>query len=196
MGGATIWITGLSGAGKTTLAGLVAAELQRRGLPVEVMDGDADFPHLFAGPAFTTEVRNRHVRRIGFVCNLLSKHGVYAIASAVAAHREVREAVRAEADGRFFEVYLATPLDACARRDVRGLSARAFAGEFTDFPGVTGPYEPPLAPELTLLTDIEPPDASARRIISALEERGFLQHESARAASTMEERRELPDAER
>jgi adenylylsulfate kinase len=175
--GATIWITGLSGAGKTTLAGLVAAELRRRGHPVEVLDGDAVVPHLLAGPVATIEERNENLRRIGAVCNLLSKHGVYAIASAVSAYREIRDEVRAAAGGKFFEVYLATPLADCARRDVKGMYARAFAGDVKDFPGVTGPYEPPLNPELTLLTNAAPPVARARRIIAALEEHGVLARE-------------------
>lgn len=174
MHGATIWLTGLSGAGKTTLAGALAAELRRRGQRVETFDGDEALPHLYDGPGFTIEQRNEDLRRLGFVCNLLSKHGVYAIISAVAAYRAIREEVRAAADGRFFEVYLATPLAECARRDVRGLYVHAFAGRIADFPGVSGPYEPPLDPELTLLTTTEPPEASAQRVIAALQERGLL----------------------
>ena len=126
--GATIWITGLSGAGKTTLAGVLAAELRRRGQRVEAFDGDEALPHLYSSPDGTTDQFNDDLRRLGFVCNLLSKHGVYAIASAVAAYRAIRDEVRAAANGRFFEVYLATPLADCARRDVRGLYAHAFAG--------------------------------------------------------------------
>ena len=174
MAGATIWITGLSGAGKTTLARLVAAELRRRGQPVEVLDGDEVRPHLFAGLPRSKEERNAVVRRLGFVCNLLSRHGVYAIAAAVAPYREVRDEARTEANGRFFEVYLATPLADCARRDVRGMYAKAMAGEIEHFPGLDVPYEPPLEPELTLWTNAEPPEVSARKVIAALEDRGFL----------------------
>ena len=174
MSGATIWITGLSGSGKTTLARLVAAALRQRGQRVEVIDGDDDLPLLFDRPARTPAERDADLRRIGFVCNALSKHGVYAIAAAVAPLRGVRDAVRAAADGRFFEVYLATPLEACAARDVKGWYTRASAGELPHFPGVSGPYEPPLAPELTLLTDAEPPEVSAARIVTALEGHGFL----------------------
>ena len=180
MAGATIWITGLSGAGKTTLARLVAAELRRRGQPVEILDGDEVRPHLFAGLPRSEEERNAVVRRLGFVCNLLSRHGVYAIAAAVAPYRAVRDEARAEANGRFFEVYLATPLVDCARRDARGLYAMALAGEIEHFPGIAVPYEPPLDPELTLLTSVEPPEASASKLIAALEERGFLEPEPAR----------------
>jgi adenylyl-sulfate kinase len=180
--GATIWITGLSGAGKTTLAGLVVAELRRRGQPVELLDGDEVRPHLFSGLPLLKEQRNEVIRRLGFVCNLLSKHGVYAIAAAVAPHREIRDEVRAAADGRFFEVYLATPFADCVRRDVRGMYAKALAGEIENFPGISVPYEPPLAPELTLLTHTELPEASAGRIIAALEQRGLLDAEEPPAA--------------
>jgi adenylylsulfate kinase len=173
VGGATIWITGLSGAGKTTLAGLVADELRRCGHRVEVLDGDDVRPHLFKGIPRSKAERNEVVRRLGFVCNLLSAHGVYAIAAAVAPYREVRDEARAGANGRFFEVYLATPLDDCARRDVRGLYAKAAAGEIEHFPGIDVPYEPPLDPELTLWTNIEPPEISARTVLIALEHCGF-----------------------
>ena len=179
--GATIWFTGLSGAGKTTIGDLVAAELRRRGQPVEIMDGDVVRTHLSKGLGFSKEDRDENIRRIGFVCNLLSKHGVFAIAAAISPYREIRDEVRAAANGKFFEIYVATPLDECARRDVKGLYAKALAGEIKNFTGVSDPYEPPLNPELTLDTLGETPAESARRVIEALEQRGFLERELAGA---------------
>lgn len=177
MSGATIWLTGLSGAGKTTIADLVAAELRRRGQPVEVMDGDVVRTHLSKGLGFSKEDRDENIRRIGFVCNLLSKHGVFAIAAAISPYREIRDQVRAAANGKFFEIFVATPVEECARRDVKGLYARAFAGEIKNFTGVSDPYEPPLNPELRLATIGETPLRSARRVIEALEAGGFLERE-------------------
>src|SRR5206468_5152769 len=148
MTGATIWFTGLSGSGKSTVADLVTAELERRGQPVEVMDGDVVRTHLSKGLGFSKEDRDENIRRIGFVCNLLSKHGVFAIAAAISPYREIRDQVRAGADGKFLEIHVATSVEECARRDVKGLYAKAFAGEIKNFTGVSDPYEPPFNPEL------------------------------------------------
>lgn len=183
MSGATIWFTGLSGAGKTTVARLVEAELKRRGQPVEVLDGDIVRTHLSKGLGFSKEDRDENIRRIGFVCNLLSKHGVYAIAAAISPYREVRDEVRAAAHGRFLEVYVDCPLEECARRDVKGLYKKALAGEIKNFTGISDPYEPPLNPEVTLKTAEETPEESARRVIAALEERGLLPRETVRLAA-------------
>jgi adenylyl-sulfate kinase len=174
MAGATIWFTGLSGAGKSTIGDLVEAELKRRGQPVEIMDGDVVRTHLSKGLGFSKEDRDENIRRIGFVCNLLSKHGVFAIAAAISPYRSVRDEVRAGAGGKFLEVYIATPLAECARRDIKGLYAKAFAGEIKNFTGVSDPYEPPLEPELSILTTDETPEQSAQRVIAALEAHGFL----------------------
>jgi adenylyl-sulfate kinase len=174
MTGATIWFTGLSGSGKSTVADLVEAELKRRGQPVEVMDGDIVRTHLSKGLGFSKEDRDENIRRIGFVCNLLSKHGVFAIAAAISPYREIRDEVRAGAAGKFLEVFVDCPLEECARRDVKGLYAKAIAGEIKNFTGVSDPYEPPLNPEVTLRTAEEPPEMSARRVIQALEQGGFL----------------------
>lgn len=174
MTGATIWFTGLSGSGKSTIADLVQAELRRRGQPVEVMDGDAVRQNLSKGLGFSKEDRDENIRRIGFVCNLLSKHGVFSIAAAISPYRGVRDEVRAGAGGKFLEVYVDCPLEECARRDVKGLYAKAMTGEISNFTGVSDPYEPPLDPEVTLRTAEESAEASARRVIEALEARGFL----------------------
>lgn len=174
MSGATIWFTGLSGAGKTTIARLVEAELTRLGRPVEVLDGDVVRTHLSKGLGFSKEDRDENIRRIGFVCNLLSKHGVFAIAAAISPYRDIRAEIRTAAGGRFVEVFVNCPLEECARRDVKGLYARALAGEIRNFTGVSDPYEPPLAPEVTVETDHESAAESCARVIAALERGGFL----------------------
>jgi adenylylsulfate kinase len=174
MTGCTIWFTGLSGAGKSTIAELVQAELERRGEGVEILDGDVVRTHLSKGLGFSKEDRDENIRRIGFVCNLLSKHGVFAIAAAISPYREIRDEVRAGANEKFLEIFVSTPLEECARRDVKGLYAKALAGEIKNFTGVSDPYEPPLKPELTLETVGETPQRSAERVIEALEAHGFL----------------------
>lgn len=174
MTGATIWFTGLSGAGKTTVATLVEQELRSRGHRVEVLDGDIVRTHLSKGLGFSKEDRDENIRRIGFVCNLLSRNGVYSIAAAISPYREIRDEVRATAGGLFLEVYVACPVEECARRDVKGLYAKAFAGEIKNFTGVSDPYEPPLNPEVILYTDRESPEQSAARVIAALEAHGLL----------------------
>ena len=183
MTGATIWFTGLSGAGKSTIADLVEAELRRRGEGVEVLDGDVVRTHLSKGLGFSKEDRDENIRRIGFVCNLLSRHGVFAIAAAISPYREIRDEVRAAAEGKFLEIYVSTPVDECARRDVKGLYAKAFAGEIKNFTGVSDPYEPPLNPELTIETLSETPEQSAQRVIAALEAHGFLRPLAAESAN-------------
>jgi adenylylsulfate kinase len=174
MTGCTIWFTGLSGAGKSTIAELVEAELKRRGQPVEILDGDVVRTHLSKGLGFSKEDRDENIRRIGFVCNLLSRHGVFSIAAAISPYREIRDEVRSGANGRFLEIFVSTPLEECARRDVKGLYARALAGEIKNFTGVSDPYEPPLNPELTLETVDQTPEHSAQLVIEALEAHGYL----------------------
>src|SRR3954462_10290071 len=114
MPGATIWFTGLSGAGKTTVAEIVKAELERRGQPVEILDGDVVRTHLSKGLGFSKEDRDENIRRIGFVCNLLSKHGVFSIAAATSPYRSVRDEVRAAASGKFLEVFVSASVEECA----------------------------------------------------------------------------------
>jgi adenylyl-sulfate kinase len=177
MAGATIWFTGLSGAGKTTIARLVGAELARRGQPVEVLDGDIVRTHLSKGLGFSKADRDENVRRIGYVCNLLSKHGVFAIAAVISPYRSVRDEIRAAAEGRFFEIHVATPVEECARRDVKGLYAKAFAGEISHFTGVSDPYEQPLSPDLTLATLSQTPAECAHQVVAALEQRGLIERE-------------------
>jgi adenylyl-sulfate kinase len=167
--GFTLWFTGLSGAGKTTLARLVEAELTARGHKVEVLDGDIIRTNLSKGLGFSKEDRDTNIRRIGFVCNLLTRNDVVAIAAAISPYREVRDELRRDI-GSFVEVYVRCPIDVLAERDVKGLYKKALAGEIKNFTGVDDPYESPLAAEVIVETDTESPEESAARIIAALEE--------------------------
>lgn len=154
--GATIWLTGLSGAGKSTIAEAVAGELIRRGHRVQILDGDEVRTNLSAGLGFSREDRNTHVQRVGFVAELLARHGVIALVPVIAPYADARDTVRAhhEAHGTpYHEVYVATPLRECQRRDVKGLYAKAAAGELTGLTGVDDPYEPPRRPDLTIDTE-------------------------------------------
>jgi adenylyl-sulfate kinase len=167
--GFTVWFTGLSGAGKTTLARLLETELKSRGHRVEVLDGDIIRTNLSKGLGFSKEDRDTNIRRIGFVCNLLARNDVVAIAAAISPYRDVRDEVRRDT-GSFVEVFVKCPLDVLSERDVKGLYKKALAGEITHFTGVDDPYEEPVSPEVTVETDRETPDQSAARIIKKLEE--------------------------
>jgi adenylyl-sulfate kinase len=178
--GFTLWFTGLPCSGKTTLASLVAAELQKRGRGVEILDGDVVRTHLSKGLGFSREDRDENIRRIGFVCGLLSKHGAIAIAAAVSPFRSTRDQVRASIE-KFVEVYVAAPLEVCIARDVKGLYKKAIAGEIAQFTGISDPYEHPLNPELTVEAYQESPEASAARIIAKLEQMGLVEPAGERA---------------
>ncbi len=171
--GATLWFTGLSGSGKTTIAHVVEAELKARGRNVEVLDGDVVRTHLSKGLGFSKEDRDTNIRRIGFVAHLLSRNGVIAITAAISPYRSVRDECR-EMIGDFVEVHVATPIDECEKRDVKGLYAKARAGEIKGFTGIDDPYEAPLAAELVIETVGETPEKSAQRVIEKLEELGYL----------------------
>ena len=171
--GFTLWFTGLSGAGKTTLARLVDSELSARGHKVEVLDGDVIRTNLSKGLGFSKEDRDTNIRRIGFVCNLLTRNDVVAIAAAISPYRDVRDEVRREI-GSFVEVYVKCPLNVLAERDVKGLYKKAMAGEIKNFTGVDDPYEAPLASEVVVETDRESPEESAARIIAKLEEMSLV----------------------
>ena len=171
--GFTLWFTGLSGAGKTTLARLVETELSARGHKVEVLDGDVIRTNLSKGLGFSKQDRDTNIRRIGFVCNLLTRNDVVAIAAAISPYREVRDELRRDI-GSFVEVYVRCPIDVLAERDVKGLYKKALAGEIKNFTGVDDPYESPLAAEVIVETDIETPEQSAARIIETLEEMALV----------------------
>ncbi|MQA14964.1 MAG: adenylyl-sulfate kinase [Pseudonocardiaceae bacterium] len=174
MEGATLWLTGLSGAGKSTIAVAVAQRLRAEGREVEVLDGDELRRGLSAGLGFSREDRDTHVRRVGFVAELLARHGVIVLVPVIAPYAGTRDEVRAAHDAQgtcYLEVYVATPLGECARRDVKGLYSKAAAGEITALTGVDDPYEGPDKPDLRLdTTDIEV-EAAARRVLDLLTER-------------------------
>jgi adenylyl-sulfate kinase len=176
--GFTLWFTGLSGAGKSTVSQLVERALRERGARVEVLDGDVVRTNLSKGLGFSKEDRDENIRRIGFVCQLLSRNGVAAIAAAISPYREVRDEVRSKID-RFVEVYVECPLDTLVERDVKGLYKKALAGEIANFTGVSDPYEPPLNPEVVVRSDRETPEESAARVLATLEELGYLTRRAA-----------------
>jgi adenylyl-sulfate kinase len=171
--GFTLWFTGLSGAGKSTLAAAVSAELRRRGIPVEVLDGDEVRQNLSKGLGFSREDRDTNIRRIGYVAKLLARNGVAVITAAISPYRAIRDEVRQDI-GAFVEVYVKATLDECIRRDTKGLYARALAGEIPQFTGVSDPYEEPAAPELVIDTEHEEVADSASRVIDRLLELGYL----------------------
>lgn len=172
--GFTIWFTGLSGAGKTTVSRLVESELRARGYKVEVLDGDVVRENLSKGLGFSKEDRDTNIRRIGFVCELLTRNDVIAIAAAISPYREIRDENRARVGGRFVEVYAKCPLDVLAERDVKGLYKKAMRGEIKNFTGVDDPYEPPLDPEVIIESDTETPEQSAAKVIAKLKELKYI----------------------
>jgi adenylyl-sulfate kinase len=172
--GFTIWFTGLSCSGKTTLSKLVASDLRKRGLKrIEILDGDVIRTNLSKGLGFSREDRDTNIRRIGFICKLLSRNGVIAIAAAISPFRQARDLNRSEI-GDFVEVYCKCPLEICIQRDVKGLYKRALSGEISNYTGIDDAYEEPLHPEIIVETDKEAPQESSRKIIRKLEQLGYL----------------------
>jgi adenylylsulfate kinase len=172
--GFTLWFTGLSGSGKTTISKLVVKELEARGSAIEVLDGDVVRQNLSKGLGFSKEDRDTNIRRVAFVADLLSRNGVPVITAAISPYREIRDEARGQMDGRFIEAYVKASVEECERRDVKGLYAKARAGEIKEFTGVSDPYEPPESPELVLETEAQTPEESAGQIIAYLEERGLI----------------------
>ena len=171
--GFTLWFTGLSGSGKTTAARLVERRLLEHGVRVEVLDGDVVRKNLSRGLGFSKEDRDENIRRIGFVSELLSRNGVVAIAAVISPYRAARESVRA-CISNFIEVYMECPLPVLIKRDTKGLYKKALSGELSSFTGVSDPYEPPLAPELTIHSDREGPEETLERIWNALLQHGLV----------------------
>jgi adenylyl-sulfate kinase len=172
--GFTLWFTGLSGAGKTTISEIVENELHDRGSRVEVLDGDVVRENLSKGLGFSKEDRDTNIRRIAFVADLLSRNGVPVITAAISPYRELRDEARETMGDRFIEVFVKASVEVCAERDVKGLYEKAFKGEIKEFTGVSDPYEPPLNAELTLDTEHESAEDSAAKILSLLEERQLI----------------------
>jgi adenylylsulfate kinase len=175
-GGFTLWFTGLSGSGKSTIAHLVGPELDERGAIVEYLDGDTVRTHLSKGLGFSKEDRDTNIERIGWVASRLTRHGGAVICAAISPYQETRSKARAlvEEFGDFVEVYVKASVDECARRDVNGLYAKAFAGEIKGFTGVDDPYEEPPNPEITVDTETETPEESARHVVERLEAMGLV----------------------
>lgn len=172
--GFCLWFTGLSGAGKTTITAILVDELRRRGSKLEVLDGDIVRENLSKGLGFSKEDRDTNIRRIAFVADLLSRNGVPVITAAISPYREIRDEARQMMDSRFIEAYVKASVEACEERDVKGLYAKARAGEIKEFTGVSDPYEPPENAELTLETEHQTPEESAQRILDYLEQRGLI----------------------
>ena len=169
--GLTIWFTGLSGAGKSTISAILERELRAAGRKVEVLDGDVVRTHLSKGLGFSKEDRDTNIRRIAFVADLLSRNGVVAITAAISPYREIRDEARELIGQRFVEIYVKASVETCAERDVKGLYEKAFRGEIKEFTGVSDPYEPPLEPEIVLDTEAETPAESAAKVLAYLDSR-------------------------
>jgi adenylyl-sulfate kinase len=190
--GFTLWFTGLSGSGKSTLAHAVAEELLERGMKVEILDGDVVRTNLSKGLGFSKEDRDINIRRIGFVCNLLTRNEVVAIAAAISPYREIRDENR-RLIGRFVEVYCRCAMETLRARDVKGLYAKAEAGELPNFTGVSDPYEEPLKPEVIVDTGVETVEESASKIVRTLELMGYVPAAEAAADYTEDEEDQIKE---
>ena len=174
--GCTVWFTGMSGAGKSTISALLRDRLCRAGAKAELLDGDIVRTHLSKGLGYSREDRDENIRRIGFVCELLSRNGVIAIAAAISPYREVRRSVRARIPN-FVEVFVECPMDVLIERDVKGLYKKALSGEIQHFTGVSDPYESPEAAELTIHSSVETPEQSVDRVWLTLGNLGLIQYD-------------------
>jgi len=172
--GFTIWLTGLSGAGKTTISDALEPLLRARGITkLEKLDGDVVRTHLSKGLGFSKEDRDTNIRRIGWVAEVLTRNGVCVIASAISPYREIRDEVRRNI-GDFVEVYVECSIEELTRRDVKGLYEKALRGEIQNFTGVSDPYEPPLAPEVVVNSERETVEESVAKVLAVLEARGYV----------------------
>ena len=172
--GFTLWFTGLSGAGKTTISKLIEDTLRERRQRLEILDGDVVRENLSKGLGFSKEDRDTNIRRIAFVADLLSRNGVPVITAAISPYRETRREARELMGERFIEVWVKASVEACAERDVKGLYAKAFSGEIKEFTGVSDPYEDPEHAEIIVDTEAQEPAESAAQIIAYLEERKLI----------------------
>jgi len=166
--GLTVWFTGLPSAGKTTIARGVEKRLLDEGRRVEILDGDIVRTYLTRDLGYSRADRDENIRRIGFVAHLLSRNGVVVLCSVVSPYRDVRDEMRVLHDGRFFEVYVSTPVDVCSDRDVKGLYAKQKAGDLSGLTGIDDPYEPPIDPELVVPTHTQTLEESVEAVWQAL----------------------------
>jgi adenylylsulfate kinase len=166
-GGLTVWLTGLSGAGKTTICNAVYSALIGRGYRAEVLDGDALRKHLSRDLGFSKEDRDENIRRIGFIADLLTRNGIVVLVAAISPYRSVRDEMRRKI-GRFMEVFVDASLAVCEQRDPKGLYRKARSGELSGFTGIDDPYQEPLSAEVRCQTDFESPQASSLKVISAV----------------------------
>lgn len=173
--GCAVWFTGLSGAGKSTISTLLEQRLIAAGARVEHLDGDIVRTHLSRGLGYSREDRDENIRRIGFVCELLARNGVIAIASVISPYREARDSVRARIPN-FVEIYMECPLDVLIQRDVKGLYKKALAGELEHFTGISDPYESPTSPELTIHSSLETPEQSVEKVWRTLKGLGLISY--------------------
>ena len=171
--GFILWFTGLSGSGKTTISKTLEPELKARGCKVEILDGDVVRTNLSKGLGFSKADRDTNVLRIGFVANLLSRNGVVAITAAISPYLAIRDEIRVM-EPNFVEIYVKAPLEVCESRDIKGLYAKARAGEIKGFTGIDDPYEEPLNPEIICYTDQETVQESVTKILGKLEELGYI----------------------
>ena len=175
-GGFTLWFTGLSAAGKTTIAHLVGPAIEDRGPIVEYLDGDTVRTHLSKGLGFSKEDRDLNIERIGWVASRLTRHGATVIASAISPYQEIRARARemVQEYGSFVEVFVDVSVDEAARRDIKGLYEKAMKGEIQNFTGVNDPYEKPESPEIRIDADLQSPEESARQILAYLEQEDLI----------------------
>jgi len=175
--GFTLWMTGLSGSGKSTITDVLIDDFEERGIPLEVLDGDVVRENLSKGLGFSKEDRDINIRRIAFVADLLSRNGVPVITAAISPYREIRDEARKmheDAGATFVEVYVATSLEDCEARDTKGLYAKARSGEIKEFTGISDPYEEPLDPEIRVETHDKTPEQSAEQVMAYLEEQELI----------------------
>jgi len=172
--GFTLWFTGLSGSGKTTISRQLEGHLLERGSKLEILDGDVVRENLSKGLGFSKEDRDTNIRRIAFVADLLSRNGVPVITAAISPYKEIRDEARELMGDRFVEVFVKASVDTCAERDVKGLYAKAFSGEIKEFTGVSDPYEVPENPDFVADTESETPEESAEKLLAYLEQRGLI----------------------
>ncbi len=177
--GVTIWFTGLSGAGKSTIAEILIKKLKQAGKKVEILDGDIVRTNLSKGLGFSKEDRDTNIRRIGFVAHLLARNGVFVITAAISPYRSIRDENRALIKD-FVEVFVHCPLEECIKRDVKGLYKKAIAGEIKEFTGISDPYEEPLKAEVVVDTSKTTAEQCAEIIMRKLEELGYLANQTAR----------------